>query len=116
MDATLWEQVGDLFGYIDRHYNHSDDTYPLAHNPVTSHYVSGPARFPVDLRPYRRYEEVTRWEEFVHKHFPEREIPTRKKERNRLHKEVDPTLLSDPEFQALHEQFRTKIELAIALI
>jgi hypothetical protein len=59
---------------------------------------------------------VTRWEEFVHKHFPEREIPTRKKERNRFHKEVDPTLSSDPEFQALREQFRAKIDLAIELI
>jgi SRSO17 transposase len=116
IDDTLCEHVGGLFGHIARHYNHSDDTYPLAHNPVTSHYVSGPVRFPVDLRSYRRYEEVTRWEEFVHKHFPAREIPTRKKERNRLHKEVDPTLLSDPEFQALHEQFRTKIDLAIELI
>jgi hypothetical protein len=25
---------------------------------------------------YRRYEECTRWEEFVHKHFPDRVIPT----------------------------------------
>jgi len=116
IDDTLCEHVGGLFGHIARHYNHSDDTYPLAHNPVTSHYVSGPVRFPMDLRSYRRYEEVTRWEEFVHEHFPEREIPTRKKERNRLHKEVDPILSSDPEFQALHEQFRTKIELAVELI
>ena len=81
LDDTLCEHVGSLFEYIDRHYNHGDDTYPLAHNPVTSHYVSGPVRFPVDLRLYRRYEEVTRWEEFVHKHCPDREIPKRKKER-----------------------------------
>ena len=65
LDDTLCEHVGSLFEYIDRHYNHGDDTYPLAHNPVTSHYVSGPVRFPVDLRLYRRYEEMTRWEEFV---------------------------------------------------
>ncbi|MHB8750857.1 MAG: hypothetical protein ACYDBJ_16910, partial [Aggregatilineales bacterium] len=31
----------------------------LAHNPVTSHYVSGVVRFPLDWRLYRRYEEVT---------------------------------------------------------
>jgi hypothetical protein len=116
LDDTLCEHVGSLFEYIDRHYNHADDTYPLAHNPVTSHYVSGPVRFPVDLRVYRRYEAVTRWEEFVHKHFAEREIPKKKKERTRFHKEVDPVLLQDPEFQVLHRQFRTKIELAIELV
>jgi hypothetical protein len=33
-----------------------------------------------------------------------------------LHKEVDPVLLQDPDFQALHEQFRTKITLGIELI
>jgi hypothetical protein len=56
LDGTLCEHVGSLFDYVDRHYNHGEDTYPLAHNPVTSHYVSGPVRFPVDLRLYRRYE------------------------------------------------------------
>ena len=70
LDDTLCEHVGSLFEYIDPHYNHGDRTYPLAHNPITSHYVSGAVRFPVDLRLYRRYEEVTRWEEFVRQHFP----------------------------------------------
>jgi SRSO17 transposase len=50
IDDTPCEHVGGLFGHIARHYNHSDDTYPLAHNPVTSHHVSGAVRFPVDLR------------------------------------------------------------------
>ena len=116
LDDTLCEHVGSLFDYVARHYNHGDDTYPLAHNPVTSHYVSGPVRFPVDLRLYRRYEELTRWEEFVHKHFPDRPIPTQKKERARLHKTADPVLLEDPDFQKLHQQFRTKIDLGIALL
>jgi SRSO17 transposase len=116
LDDTLCEHVGSLFEYIDRHYNHGDDTYPLAHNPVTSHYVSGPVRFPVDLRLYRRYEEMTRWEEFVRKHFPDREIPKRKKERAQFHKVVDPVLLQDPDFQTLDQQFRTKIALAIELL
>jgi SRSO17 transposase len=116
LDDTLCEHVGSLFDYIDRHYNHGDDTYPLAHNPVTSHYVSGPVRFPVDLRLYRRYDEITQWETFVQKHFPDQEIPKTKKARTQLHKEVDPVLLQDPAFQALHQQFRTKIELAIELL
>ena len=116
LDDTLCEHVGSLFEYIDRHYNHGDDTYPLAHNPVTSHYASGPVRFPVDLRLYRRYEEMTRWEEFVRKHFPDREIPKRKKERTQFHKVVDPVLLQDPDFQTLDQQFRTKIALAIELL
>jgi len=73
-------------------------------------------RFPVDLRLYRRYEEMTRWEEFVRKHFPDREIPKRKKERAQFHKVVDPVLLQDPDFQTLDQQFRTKIALAIELL
>jgi len=116
LDDTLCEHVGSLFDYVDRHYNHGEDTYPLAHNPVTSHYVSGPVRFPVDLRLYRRYDEYTRWEAFVHKHFPDRPIPTKSKERARLHKEIDPLLLEDPDFQTLHRQFRTKIDLGIDLL
>src|SRR5205809_1560068 len=116
LDATLCEHVGSLFDYVDRHYNHGEDTYPLAHTPVTSYSVSGPVRFPVDLRLYRRYEELTQWEAFVHKHFPDRPIPTSKKERARLHKEVDPILLADAAFQKLHQQFQTKIDLGIALL
>src|ERR1700694_2074200 len=116
LDDTLCEHVGSLFDYVDRHDNHGDDTYPLAHNPVTSHYLSGPVRFPVDLRLYRRYEECTRWEAFVHKHFPDRVIPTKNKERTRFHKDVAPVLLEDPDFQTLHEQFRTKIDLGIDLL
>src|SRR6266487_5034507 len=116
LDDTLCEHVGSLFEYVDRHYNHGDDTYPRAHNPVTSHYLSGPVRFPVDLRLYRRYEECTRWKEFVHKHFPDRVIPTKKKVRARFHKEVEPILLEDPDFQKLHQQFRTKIDLGIELL
>jgi len=116
IDDTLCEHVGSLFEYIDRHYNHGEATYPLAHNPVTSYYVSGPVRFPVDLRLYRRYDEFTQWDRFVQKHFPARALPTTKKERTQLHKEVDPTLLQDPEFLALHQQFRTKLDLAIELV
>jgi SRSO17 transposase len=116
LDDTLCEHVGSLFEHVARYYNHGEDTYPLAHNPVTSHYVSGPVRFPLDLRLYRRYEEITHWEEFVHQHFPDCQIPTKAKDRTRLHKEVDPALLTNPEFQALHQQFRTKIDLAIELV
>ncbi len=116
LDDTLCEHVGSLFAHVDRHYNHGDGTYPLAHNPVTSFYVSGAVRFPVELRLYRRYEELTAWATFVAKHFPERPIPPKTKERARLHKEVDPVLLQDPAFAALHQQFRTKIDLAIEVI
>jgi SRSO17 transposase len=116
LDDTLCEHVGSLFDYVDRHYNHGDATYPLAHNPVTSHYVSGPVRFPVDLRVYRRYEEFTRWEAFVRKHVPDRPIPTQKKARARLQKDVDPVLLQAPDFEKLHQQFHTKIDLGIELL
>ena len=116
IDDTLCEHVGSLFDYVDRHYNHGDGTYPLAHNPVTSFYVTGSVRFPLDLRLYRRYEELTQWEAAVTKHFPDVKIPADKKARNRLHQQVDPVLLQDPEFRARHEQFRTKIALAIELV
>jgi SRSO17 transposase len=116
LDDTLCEHVGSLFEYVDRHYNHTDGTYPLAHNPVTSWYVSGPVRIPLDLRLYRRYDELTQWDSFVAKHFPEQVIPTTTKARTKLHKALDPTLLTDPDFAALHAQFRTKIALGIELI
>jgi hypothetical protein len=116
IDDTLCEHVGSLFDYVDRHYNHSDGTYPLAHNPVTSLYVSGHVRFPLGLRLYRRYEELTQWEAAVAKHVPDVTIPREKKARNRLHKQVDPVLLEDPEFRARHEQFQTKIGLAMDLV
>jgi hypothetical protein len=115
-DDTLCEHVGSLFEYVDRHYDHGDDSYPMAHNPVTSHYVSGPVRFPVDLRLYQRYEALTQWETFVCKHFPITAMPQTKKERQKLHKQVDATLLQDPDFLKLHNQFRTKIDLAIELL
>jgi hypothetical protein len=113
IDATLCEHVGSLFDYVDRHDNHSDGTYPLAPNPVTSFSVSGPVRFPVGLRLYRRYEELTQWEAAVAKHVPELTIPTERNARNRLHTQVDPVLLQDPECRARHEPFQPKIALAI---
>ncbi len=116
IDDTLCEHVGSLFEHIDRHYNHCDNTYPLAHNLVTSHYISDAVRFPVDVRLYRRYEEVTQWETFVKKHFPDRKIPRTKKARATLHKEVDSVLLEDPEFKALATAFHTKISLAAELV
>lgn len=116
IDDTLCEHVGTVFEYIDRHYNHGEDSYPLAHNPVTSHYVSGVVRFPVDWRLYRRYEELTDWERFVAQAFPDQTIPVKRKARAAFHKTVDPILLQDPTFRARHDQFQTKIDLAIELV
>lgn len=116
LDDTLCEHSGNLFEHIARHYNHSNGSYPLAHNLVTSHYVSEAVRFPLDAREYRRYEEYTHWEAFVAKHFPEREIPRQKKARKQFRKEVTPTLLEDAEFAKLHEQFCTKLDLAVDLV
>jgi DDE superfamily endonuclease len=116
IDDTLCEHVGNLFDHVDRHDHPGDGTYPLAHNPVTSFYVSGPVRFPLGLRLYRRDEELTQWEAYVANHVHALKIPTDTKGRNRLHKQVDPLLLQDPEFRARHEQFRTKIALAIELV
>jgi SRSO17 transposase len=70
LDDTRCEHVGSLFEYVERHYNHREHTYPLAHNRVTSHYLSGAVRFPVDFALYGRYESVTQWEQFVRQQFP----------------------------------------------
>lgn len=116
IDDTLLEHVGSLFDYVDIHYSHSNGSYGLAHNLVTSHYVSGAVRFPVGSRLYRRYEEATEWANYVGKHFPDRTIPKKQQERNRFKKEVEATLLADPEFRTLHEAFCTKISLASQLV
>jgi DDE superfamily endonuclease len=116
LDDTLCEHVGSLFDDVDRPYNHRDGPYPLAHNPVTSVSVSGPVRFPLGLRRYRRDEELTQWEAAVAKHVPNLKIPTDTKGRNRLHQQVDPLWLQDPEVPARHAQFRTTIALAIELV
>jgi len=88
----------------------------LAHNLVTSHFVSGAVRFPVGKRLYRRYEEVTQWEAFMGKHLPEREIPKQSKARNKLREEVEPELLQDPDFATLHVTFQTKLALSGELL
>jgi hypothetical protein len=114
--SPLCEHVGSLFDDVDRHDNHGDRTYPLAHNPVTSVYVSGPVRFPVGLRLSRRSEELTPWDAAVATHVPDLKIPTDTKGRNRLHTQVDPVLLEDSDVQKRHAQFHTKIALAVALV
>jgi hypothetical protein len=86
IDDTLCAHVGSLFDDVDRHDHHGDGTDPLAHNPVTSFHVSGPVRFPLGLRLYRRYEELTQWEAAVAKHLPALPIPTNTKARHRLHR------------------------------
>jgi hypothetical protein len=59
---------------------------------------------------------LTQWEAAVAQHVPDLKIPTDTKGRNRLHTQVDPVLLQDPEFRRRYEQFQTKIALAINLI
>jgi hypothetical protein len=116
LDDTLCEHVGSLFDHGDRHDNHRDGPYPLAHNPVTSFDVSGPVRFPLGLRLYRRDAALTPWEAAVAQHVPGLQIPTEKQARNRLHQQVDPVLRQEPECRARHAQFRTKIALAVDLV
>ncbi len=115
LDDTVCEHVGSLFDSVDRHYNHGDDTYPLAHTPVPSHFVSGPVRFPVDLRLSRRSAEITAWETCVQQHCPGRPIPTTTKDRARLPTAVDPIGLHDPACEKLHQQWHTTIDLGMAL-
>jgi hypothetical protein len=116
LDDTLCEHVGSRFDHVDRHDNHSDGTYPLGHNPVASFYGSGPVRFPLGLRLYRRDEELPQWEDCVATHVPALPIPRDTTGRHRLHTQVDAVLLQDPEFRARHEPFRTTMARAIDLV
>jgi SRSO17 transposase len=116
LDDTLCEHVGDLFEYVARHYDHGDGRYPQAHNPVTSHYGCGPVRFPVDLELYRRYDEFTNWEATVKKCLPDAEIPRGGKAKAKFQRQVEKTLLQDPEFAQLDAAFQTKLDLACKLI
>jgi len=116
IDDTLCEHVGSLFEFIDRHYNHSNHTYPLAHNLVTSQYLSGAVRFPVDFEIYQRYEDFTHWESYVLKHYRDTVIPKPGEARKKLHKQVEETLLQDREFLQLHQQFCSKIDIAMILV
>lgn len=114
VDDTLWEPVGSRFEYVERHYDHCEGRSPLGPNLVPTHLVRGAVRFPLEVCLDRRYEEQTRWGAFVGKHYAERELPTEKKLRTRLHKEGDKEWVKDPEFAVLHAAFRTKIALALA--
>jgi len=116
LDDTLCEHVGNLFEHVARHYDHGDGRYPLAHNPVTSQYGCGPVRFPVGLELYRRYDEFTSWENTVHTLLPGVEIPREAKAKAKFQRQVEQTLLQDPEFAKLHNQFQTKLDLACKLI
>ena len=116
LDDTLCEHVGDLFEYVARHYDHGDGRYPQAHNPVTSHYGCGPVRFPVDLELYRRYDEFTNWAATVKKCLPEAVIPREAKAKAKFQRQVEKTLLQDPEFAQLDAAFQTKLDLACKLI
>jgi hypothetical protein len=49
-------------------------------------------------------------------HIPDAKLPTDKKARHRLHQQMAPVLLQEPEFRARHEQCQTKIALAIELV
>ena len=116
LDDTLCAQVGSLFDHVDRHDHHGDGTSPLAHHPVTSFSVSGPVRCPLGLRLYRRDEELTQWEAAVATHVPELKRPTDHKARTRLHQQVDPVRLQDPECRARQAPFQTTMALAIELV
>jgi len=52
--ATLGEPGGHLCAYVDRQDHHGDAPSPRAHQPVTSHSLRGPVRFPGALRLSRR--------------------------------------------------------------
>jgi hypothetical protein len=73
-------------------------------------------RFPVDLELYRRYDEFTNWAATVKKCLPDAEIPREGKVKAKFQRQVEKTLLQDPEFARLHAAFQTKLDLACKLI
>lgn len=117
LDDTLDEHVGTMFEHIAKHYDHSEGSYKLAQNPVTSHYVRGAISFPIDFRTYLSYDDVTNWQEHMKKNFPQIKIPTQSKERNKVKKKYEAQLLEkDKEFAGKHQAFKTKIRLACQLV
>jgi hypothetical protein len=117
IDDTLDEHVGTLREHLARHYDHCEGSSKLAQTPVTSHYLRGRVSFPVALRPYRSYDEVTEWETHCRKHFPEVPLPQQSKERNQLKQHYEKRLLAaDPEFAANPQAFETKLTLACHLV
>jgi hypothetical protein len=76
----------------------------------------GPVRFPLGLRRYRRDEALTQWDAAVAQHVPELPRPREKIARHRLHQQVAPVWLQDPEFRARPAPFRTTLALALALV
>ncbi|KAF0248778.1 MAG: Transposase family protein [bacterium] len=106
-----------MFEHIARHYDHSESSYKLAQNPVTSHYVRGAISFPIEFRTYQSYDLATNWQEHMQKNFPEIKLPTQSKERNKLKKKIESELLEkDKEFAVKHQTFKTKITLASQLV
>ena len=117
LDDTLDEHTGNLMEHLARHYDHCDGSYKLGLNPVTSHYLRGRVSFPVELRSYRSYDEVTGWEEHFRRHFPTITMPQKSKPRNTLKRQYEKRLLeADPEFAAKHRAFETKLKLAGQLV
>ena len=50
VDDTLCEHVGSRCEYVDGPYAPCEGRYPLGHNLVRTHVVSGAVRFPLDVR------------------------------------------------------------------
>ena len=69
--------------------------------------MRGPGRFPLGLRRSRREEDLPPGEAAVTKHVPDLKIPRDTQGRHRLHPQVAPGLLQDPECGARHEPWRT---------
>jgi len=107
---------GTLFEHVDRHYDTPDGTYPLAHNPVTSFSSSGPVRFPLDWRLYRRYRRPTGLGIAAWPSSSQASDPTKAKERAALAQGGGAHPLQDSQFRALHDAFRTKVDLSVDLV
>jgi hypothetical protein len=80
LNDTSCEHVGNLVYDVGGHYNHSDGTYPLAHNTVMNFYVSSPVCLALGLRLYRCYEDLIdcrlRSQAFPRPHDPDRQKGT----------------------------------------
>jgi SRSO17 transposase len=117
IDDTLNKHTGDLFEYVSWHYDHNNGQSELSHNLVSSYYVAGAVRFPIDCELYRQYDEFTAWEAVVRHLKPDLEIPKQGKARNRLREKLVAELLkADPIFVQKHAEFKTKIKIACDLI
>ena len=57
IDDTFNHKTGTKIENVEKHFDHAEGRYVLGHNIVTCHYKDKKVNYPIDLRPYYRFNE-----------------------------------------------------------